>query len=90
MATATGQWKKDLTRELKRRIVAAGGAGVGVTGGRGTAWGWIEVLGPDGGSFTDAQRNAVRQVTSGEPGGNYWCDELKEVGELLGMPNPEW
>ena len=40
---AYGDYKKRLVKELKKRIVAAGGDGVSVRGGRGTAWGWIDV-----------------------------------------------
>jgi len=86
---AYGEWKKRLVRELKKKVVAAGGEGVSVRGGRGTAWGWIEILGPNGGdSFTPAQRKAIETVCGSPPGGNFWCGELAEVGRILGIPAP--
>lgn len=85
-----GEWKKQLARELKKRIETAGGKGVSVRGDRGTAWGWISVWGPDGGKeFTPAQRKAVESVICGSAGGNCWCGELETLGRLLGIPAPK-
>lgn len=82
------EYKKRLVKELKKRIEAAGGEGVSVRGGRGTAWGWIDVWGPGCKDFTPAQRKAVESVVGGSPGGNCWCGELSTVGRILGIPSP--
>ena len=74
--------KKELARELKRRIIAAGGQGVSVRGGRGTAWAWIEVEGPGGQSFTAVQRKAVEEVC-GPCCANVWVGRLDEVERIL-------
>lgn len=73
-----------LAKELKRRIVAAGGQGVRVKGGRGTAYGWIDVWcseGADG--FTPEQRQAVETVTGSSAGGNCWVGRVEEVEMIL-------
>jgi hypothetical protein len=82
-----GEHRKKLAQELKRRIIAAGGEGVMVRGGRGTAWGWIEVFGPDFGTFTPVQRQAVESVTHSPAGGNCWVGEIATVERILGMPH---
>lgn len=74
--------KKNLARELKQRIIAAGGKGVHVQGGRGTAWGWIEVMGPGGKTFTQAQRKAVEEVC-GSACANVWVGRLDDVERIL-------
>lgn len=81
-----GEHRKKLAQELKRRIIAAGGKGVMVRGGRGTAWGWIEVFGPDFGTFTPEQRKAVEGVTGSPAGGNCWVGEIETVERILGVP----
>jgi len=89
IVSAYGDYKKRLVKELKKRIVATGGEGVSVRGGRGTAWGWIDVWGPNGGEeFTPAQRKAVESVVGGSAGANCWCGELETVGRILGIPSP--
>jgi hypothetical protein len=86
---AYGDYKKRLVKELKKRIVAAGGDGVSVRGGRGTAWGWIDVwCSPGADGFTPQQRRAVESVVGGSAGGNCWVGKLEEVGRILGIPAP--
>ncbi len=80
-----GEHRKALAAELKRRIVVAGGDGVSVRGGKGTAWGWIHVGTPSGQCFTPAQREAVEKVVGENAGGNFWCGEIHEVERILGM-----
>lgn len=76
-----------LAKELKTKIVAAGGEGVHVRGGLGTAWGWIDVSGSlPGGEFTPAQRKAVEQVTGSRTGVNYWVGKIEDVERILGVP----
>lgn len=85
---AYGEHRKRLARELKARIVAAGGKGVSVQGGRGTAWGWIDVKGSlSGGEFTPAERRAVEKVTGSPTGVNYWVGRIEELECILGMPS---
>ncbi len=87
--SATGEWKKQLVRELKKRIEAAGGKGVSVRSGRGTAWGWIDVWATDSlNGFSPAQRKAVESVVGGSAGGNCWTGEIETVGRILGIPAP--
>lgn len=84
---AYGEHRVKLVRELKDRIVSGGGNGVHVRGGRGTAWGWIDVSGSlPGGEFTPAQKRAVEQVTGSPTGGNFWVGEIEKVERILGMP----
>jgi hypothetical protein len=82
-----GGHRKSLARELKKRIIAAGGEGVSVRGGRGTAWGWINVWGPNYGTFTPAQRKAVESVTGSPAGGNCWVGEIETIERILGIPS---
>lgn len=78
-----------LAKELKRKIVEAGGEGVSVRGGRGTAWGWIDVWGSsEFREFTTAQRKAVEQVTGSSAGLNCWVGTIEDVERILGIPSP--
>lgn len=81
-----GEHRKKLAQELKKRIIAAGGQGIMVRGGRGTAWGWIDVWGPNYGTFTPAQRKAVESVTHSPAGGNCWVGKIEDVERILGIP----
>lgn len=66
-----GEHRQLLAKELKKRLEAAGGKGISVRGGTGTAWGWIHVMGSvRGDRFTKEQAQAVRQVC-GPHGLNY-------------------
>lgn len=81
-----GDHRKSLARELKARIVKAGGLGVHVRGGRGTAWGWIDVSGSlPGGTFTPDQRQAVESVTGKRAGSNFWVGTIEDVERILGI-----
>lgn len=85
---AYGDHRKRLARELKLMIVNAGGKGVSVRGGRGTAWGWIDVKGSlPGGEFTPAQRKAVELVTGGRTGVNFWVGKIEDVERILNIPS---
>lgn len=87
--SAYGAHRKKLSRLLKQKIVEAGGEGIHVRCGRGTAWGWLDVSGSlPGGEFTPAQRQAVENVTHGRAGGNFWVGTLEDVGRILGIPSP--
>lgn len=84
--TAYGEHRKRLVKELKARIVAAGGKGVSVQGGRGTAWGWIDVRGSGRfGEFTKAQRRAVEKVTGSPAGLNCWVGQIETVERIVGI-----
>lgn len=81
-----GDHRKKLAKELKARIVAAGGKGVRVQGQQGTAWGWIGVHGSGQYSnFTPAQRKAVEKVCRSPAGANYWVGEIEAVERILGV-----
>ncbi len=80
-----GEHRKRLVKELKARIVAAGGKGVRVHGGRGTAWGWIDVWGAKFSDFTPAQRKAVEKVCGSPAGANCWVGRIEDVERLLGV-----
>jgi hypothetical protein len=83
-----GEHRKKLAKELKARIIAAGGEGVSVRGQRGTAWGWIGVSGSGRFSnFTPAQKRAVENVVGGKAGLNFWVGEIDDVERILGVPN---
>ena len=82
---AYGDHRKALVRALKAKIVAAGGVGVMVRGGRGTAWGWIDVWGPNFGDFTPAQRKAVEQVTGSPAGANCWVGTIEDVERIVNI-----
>lgn len=82
-----GEHRKKLIKELKARIVAAGGKGVRVHGGRGTAWGWIDVWGSEQFSnFTPAQRKAIEAVCGSPAGANCWVGRIETVERILGVP----
>lgn len=84
---AYGDHRKKLAKELKAKIVAAGGKGVSVRGGRGTAWGWLDVKGSEpGGKFTPEQREAVERVTGNRPGVNFWVGTIEDVERILSIP----
>lgn len=82
-----GEHRKKLAKELKARIVAAGGKGVRVLGGQGTAWGWINVWGANWSDFTPVQRKAVETVCRSPAGGNCWIGEIETVESILGVPS---
>ena len=84
---AYGEHRKRLARELKARIVAAGGQDVHVRGGQGTGWGWIDVSGSlRGGEFTPGQKQAVQEVTGSPTGVNFWVGQIEDVERILGIP----
>lgn len=85
MADSYGQHRITLAKELKRRIIAKGGAGVTVRGGRGTAWDWIDVCGTNYNTFTPEQRVAVEAVVGRPAGGNVWVGEIETVERILGV-----
>lgn len=78
------QRRTALAKELKRRIVAKGGAGVMVRGGRGTGWGWIDVYGTDYSQFTPEQRVAVESIVGDHACGNCWVGRIQDVQRILG------
>ena len=54
-----------------RKIVKGKAKTVSVRGGRGTAWGWVEISGSgDFGNFTNQERIALRSLSI-RPGGNF-------------------
>lgn len=86
---AYAEHRKRLAKELKARIVEAGGKGVRVRGGRGTAWGWIDVWGSGRFSeFTPAQGQAVERITGSKLGLNCWVGTIKDVERILNIPSP--
>ena len=83
---AYAEQRKRLVKELKAKLVKAGAAGISVRGGRGTAWGWIDISGSGpGGEFTAKQRRVIEQITGITPGGNFWVAEMEEVERILGI-----
>jgi len=82
-----GEHRKKLAKELKARIVAAGGNGVRVKGGQGTAWGWIDVWGAESSNFTPAQRKAVEEVCRSPAGANCWVGTIEDIERILGVPS---
>lgn len=87
---AYGEHRNALAAELKRRLVTAGARGVHVRGGRGTAWGWIDISGSQKwGHFTAKERRIVERICGSPPGLNFWVGEIKDVERILGMPFQE-
>lgn len=81
-----GEHRKALVKELKARLVRAGAKGVHVRGGRGTAWGWIDIRGSRRwGEFTARERRIVERITGRTTGANFWCAEIDEVERMLGV-----
>jgi len=84
--------KAKLVLELKRRIVSAGGSGVLVRGGKGTAYGWIEVTGGPvfGDSFTKQQVVAIKRVFGPDqhPGANFFVVQVHHLARMFKMPFP--
>lgn len=78
---------------LKRRS----GKAWSVTGGRGTAWGWIHIDAPPARRTAHTRRKAgatfdrpedYETVNTGSPGGYTTDEDRKELGELLGFDKP--
>ena len=84
---------KAIRTALKRRS----GKQWSVTGGRGTAWGWIGICAPPArctwshrlkaGEVSDRPEN-YEEYNTGEPGHMMGPDDRAELGELLGFGKP--
>jgi len=88
---AYSRHKTKLAAELKKRIISAGGPGVLVRGGQGTAYGWIEVTGGPtlGSAFTKQQITAIKRVFPGQsPGANFFCIPVHQLAKVFNMPMP--
>lgn len=86
--------RNEVIKEIKNCLQTRSGKPWSVTGGRGTAWGWITIDAPP------ARRTAQRQlkpgaldtrpedyqmVNTGQPGGSITAEDSAELAKLLGL-----
>lgn len=96
--SATAITRENITRDvaiqtIKTALRLRSGKAWSVTGGRGTAWGWIRVEAPPArrtGHWvqrpgTLGNPGDYDYVNTGEPDGNTTPEELKELAALLGL-----
>ncbi len=84
-------------KQIRAALQRRSGKQWSVTGGRGTAWGWITIDAPPSrrtwenrlkpGPWTGASEEYI-EVDSGTPGGHMSPADRKELGELLGLGEP--
>ena len=86
MKTDRDETIKRIKSALQRRSVNSWS----VTGGRGTAWGWITIQSPPA-RRTWSHRlkaGAVEAYDTGKPGGSMSPQDREELGELMGLGKP--
>ena len=83
--------------EIRAALRARSGKAWSVTGGRGTAWGWITIDAPPArrtlrhrlkaGALADRPED-YEAYDSGQPGGSMTLPDRAELGALLGLEKP--
>jgi len=89
--------RNETIKEIKTALKRRSGKIWSVTGGKGTAWGWINIDAPPArrtchavkkpGVTTDNPEDYEHQDT-GIPGGSMLPDDRAELGRLLGLDEP--
>jgi len=89
--------RNETIKRIRTALKKRSGKSWSVTGGRGTAWGWLNITAPPSrctghsvkreGAITDWPEDYTYQDT-GEPGGNMTPADAAELGELLGLDKP--
>lgn len=89
--------RNETIKQIKAALQRRSGKTWSVTGGRGTAWGWITITAPPKrctghaakkpGAITDYPEDYEYQDT-GKPNGNLTPTEQSELGRLLGLDGP--
>ena len=89
--------RNETIKRIKAALKRRSGKAWSVTGGRGTAWGWITIDAPPArrtahsvlraGAIYDRPEDYEERDT-GEPGGSMTETDQKELGELLGLKAP--
>lgn len=85
-------------RRIKTALERRSGKRWSVTGGRGTAWGWLTIDAPPGRRTWSNRLKAnaspchmpedYEEYDSGQPGGHSSPADRAELGKLLGFDNP--
>ena len=89
--------RNETIKRIRTALKKRSGKAWSVTGGRGTAWGWLTITSPpkrctghavkNPGAITDWPEDYTYQDT-GEPNGNLTPAEQAELGQLLGLDKP--
>ena len=89
--------RNETIKRIRTALKKRSGKAWSVTGGRGTAWGWLTITSPPKrctghavkrpGALTDWPEDYTYQDT-GEPNGNLTPAEQAELGQLLGLDKP--
>jgi len=84
-------------REIRTALKRRSGKTWSVTGGRGTAWGWITIDAPPARRTSHCVKRAgvltdnpgdYEEIETGVPGGSMTVAERAELGTLLGLDRP--
>ncbi len=89
--------RNDTIKRIKTALQRRSGKQWSVTGGKGTAWGWLEIDAPPArrtwshrlktGAVTDRPED-YEEFNTGEPGHNMGPEDRAELGKLLGLDHP--
>lgn len=93
----TDQTRTEVTKRIKLALKRRSGKDWSVTGGRGTASGWLNIAAPDNrctshsrlkaGAVTDRPED-YESVDTGEPGGYMTHADCQLLADLLGLARP--
>lgn len=87
--------RDDAIKEIKSALRRRSGRSWSVTGGRGTAWGWININVPPALRTSHAMKKPgavydrpedYEEIDTGEPGGYMTKADRAALGDLLGLP----
>ena len=89
--------RDEVIKEIRSALRRRSGRSWSVTGGRGTAWGWIRIDVPPSlrtshavlkvGAVTSRPED-YEEIDTGEPGGDMTKADRAILGDLLGLPGP--
>ena len=82
--------RNETIKEIKAALRRRSGKPWSVTGGRGTAYGWITIDAPPARRTMKTRLNAgdYEEYDTGQPGDSTTPADRKELGELLGLGGP--
>lgn len=89
--------RNEVIARIKKALQRRSGKAWSVTGGRGTAWGWLTIDAPPArrtwghrlkaGSVTDRPED-YEECNTGQPGGHMSPEDREELAKLLGLDKP--
>jgi hypothetical protein len=89
--------RNETIKAIKTALQRRSGKAWSVTGGRGTAWGWIKIDAPPKRATwgsrlkageTDHRPENYEEYDTGKPGGSMGPDDRAELGKLMGFDKP--